>query len=72
MLAWTVQIKCRGLSEQPNHIRVATKSYDIKLVMGITLIYVNHSSPALEQSVINNSNYETFLDFNLKHGSSLF
>ena len=23
-LAWTKQIKCRGLSEQPNHIRVAT------------------------------------------------
>ena len=28
MLAWTEQIKCRGLSEQPNDIRVVTKSYN--------------------------------------------
>ena len=56
MLAWTEQIKCRGPSEQPNHIRVATKSYNIKRVMcmGIMLINLNHSSLALERAVINN------------------
>ena len=54
VLAWTEQIKCRGLSEQPIHIRVVTKSYNIKLHMGITWINVNHISPALERSVINN------------------
>ena len=54
MLAWTEQIKRRRLSEQPNHIRVATKSYNIKLFLGITLINVNHRSPALERSVLNN------------------
>ena len=51
MLALTEQIKCRGLSEQPNDIRVATKSYNIHVthVNGITWINVNHnSSPALE------------------------
>ena len=37
MLAWTEQIQRKGLSEQPNHIRVAIKSYDIKLVIGTTL-----------------------------------
>ena len=55
MLAWTEQVKCRGLSEQPNYNRVATKLCNIKLVIGITLISVNHnSSTALERSVINN------------------
>ena len=34
MLAWTQQIKCRGLSEQPNDIRVATKSYNKKVQVG--------------------------------------
>ena len=54
MLAWTEQ-KCRGLSEQPNDIRVATKSYNIKLIIEITCINVNYnSSSALERSVINN------------------
>ena len=28
VLAWTQHIKCRGLSEQPNDIRVAIKSYN--------------------------------------------
>ena len=47
MLAWTEQEKCRDLFEQP-------KSYNIKLIIGITLQNVNHSSsPALERSVIN-------------------
>ena len=57
MLAWTEQVKCRGLhvSEQPNYIRVATKPCNMKLVIGITLIRVNHnSSTALVRSVINN------------------
>ena len=54
MLAWTEQVKCRGLSEQPNYNRVATKPCNMKLVIGITLISVNHySSTALERSVIN-------------------
>ena len=58
-LAWTNQIKCGELSEQPNHIRVATKSYNKKkLHMGITWINVNNSSPALERSVINNLGFK--------------
>ena len=53
--AWTEQVKCRGLSEHPNYNRVATKPCNMKLVIGITLISVNHySSTALERSVINN------------------
>ena len=44
MLAWTEQVKCRGLSEQPNYNRVATKPCNMKLVIGITLISVNHYS----------------------------
>ena len=55
MLAWTEQMKCRGLSEQPNNIQVATKSCNIKHIIEIISINVNHSSsPALERSVINN------------------
>ena len=58
MLAWTEQVKCRGLSEQPNYTRVATKPCNMKLVIGITKISVNHnSSTALERSVINNYNW---------------
>ena len=53
VLAWTKQIKCRGLSEKPNYIQVVTKSYNIKLVMGITWINVNHCSPALKRSAVN-------------------
>ena len=54
LLAWTEQVKCRGLSEQPNNTRVATKSCNMKLIIEITLISVNHnSSTALERSVIN-------------------
>ena len=60
MLAWTKQIKCRGLSEQSNHIGVITKSYNIKLHMKVTMINVNHSSPALERSVINNWGLKPF------------
>ena len=41
MLALTEQVKCRGLSEQPNDIRVATKLYNIKFIIGITWINVN-------------------------------
>ena len=56
MLAWTEQIKCGGLSEQPNYIQVATKSCNIKHIIEIIWIIVNHSSsPALERSVINAS-----------------
>ena len=55
MLAWTEQVKCRGLSEQPNNIRVATKSCNMKHIIRITWIDLNHnSSTALERSVINN------------------
>ena len=55
VLAWTEQVKRRGLSEQPNYNRVATKPCNMKLVIGITLISVNHhNSTALERSVINN------------------
>ena len=55
MLAWTEQIKCRGLREQPKDIRVATKSCNMKLIIGITWINVNHNiSAALERSGINN------------------
>ena len=55
MLAWTEQVKCRGLSGQPNYTRVATKPCNIKLVIGITKISVNHNSSAvLERSVIKN------------------
>ena len=52
MLAWTEQVKCRGLSEQPINIRMVTKSCNIKLINEITWINVNHSSStALERSV---------------------
>ena len=44
MLAWTEQVKFRGLSEQLNDIRVTTKSCNIKLEIGITLINSNHNS----------------------------
>ena len=57
MLAWTEQVKCKGLSEQSNFNRVVTKPCNMKLVVGITLKRksVNHnSSTALERSVINN------------------
>ena len=55
MLASTEQIRCRGLREQLNDIRVATKSCDIKLNIGITWINVNqNSSTSLGQSAINN------------------
>ena len=48
MLAWTEQVKCRGLSEQPNYNRVATKPCNMKLVIGITVISVNHNSSIYE------------------------
>ena len=52
MLAWTEQVKCRELSEQPNYTRVATKPCNMKLVIGITLISVNHNrSTALEKDL---------------------
>ena len=52
VLAWTEQVKCKGLSEQPNDIRVAPKSCNIS---GIAWINVNHnSSTALEWLVIDN------------------
>ena len=55
MIAWAEQIKCRGLREQPNYIQVATKSCNIKHIIEIIWINVNHSSsPALERSVLNN------------------
>ena len=55
MLAWTELVKYRGLSEQPNDIRVVTKSCNMKRIIGITWINVNHNSSAtLERSVINN------------------
>ena len=44
VLAWTEQVKCRWLSEQPNYNRVAAKPCNMKLVIGITLISVNHYS----------------------------
>ena len=40
----TEQVKCRGLSEQPKYTRMATKLCNMKLVIGITLISVNHNS----------------------------
>ena len=56
MLAWTEQVKCRGLREQPIDIRVLTKSCNIKLINEITWINVNDSSStALERSVIKNN-----------------
>ena len=61
VIAWTEQIKCRGLSEQPNHMRMATKSYNIKLAIEIILINVNHSSPALERSFLNNWGLKSIL-----------
>ena len=52
VLAWTEQVKCRGISEQPIDIREVTKSCNIKLINGITWINVNHSSStALERTV---------------------
>ena len=55
MLAWTEQVKFRGLSAQPNDIRVATKSCYKKHIMELTWINLNHnSSTALELSIINN------------------
>ena len=55
VLAWTEQVKDRGLSEQPNDIRVVTKSCSLKLIIGVTWINVNQSSStALERSIINN------------------
>ena len=52
MVAWTEQVKYRGLSEQSNDILVTTKSCKMKLIIGITL--KNSSSTALERSFINN------------------
>ena len=37
MVAWAEQVKCRGLSEQPNYTRVATKPCNMKLVIGISI-----------------------------------
>ena len=55
MLTVTEQVKCRGLSGLPNHTRVAAKPCNMKRVIGITKISVNHnSSAALERSVIHN------------------
>ena len=55
MLALTEQVKYRGLSKQPNNIRVVTKSCNMKLINGKTWINVNqNSSAALERSVVNN------------------
>ena len=48
MLIWTEQVNVRGLSEQPNYTRVATKPCNMKLVIGITLISVNHNSSTHE------------------------
>ena len=55
MLAWTEQVKCRGLSEQPNYNRVATKPYNIKLVIGITLISVNYRTGSLRDCFVDQS-----------------
>ena len=38
VIAWTEQVKCRGLSEQLIDIRVVTKSCNIKVINGITWI----------------------------------
>ena len=71
MLAWTEQMKCRGLSEQPNYIQVATKSCNIKHIIEIIWINVNHSSsPALERSVIINWGGEGGLK-SILHGRNL-
>ena len=50
VITWAELIKCRGLKEHQNDIRVATKSSEIRLVIGITWINVNHcSGTALEK-----------------------
>ena len=49
MLALTEQIKCRGLSEQPNFIQVATKSCNIKHIIEIIWINVNPVYPTFIQ-----------------------
>ena len=55
LLAWTKQVKYRGLSEQTNYIWMVTKSCNIKLTSGIAWINVNNSnSSALERSFIHN------------------
>ena len=55
VLSWTEQVKGRGLSEQSNDIRVAIKSCNMKYMIGIVRINLNHNiSTAFEGSVINN------------------
>ena len=46
MLAWTEQVKCREIIEQPNDIWVVTKSYNLKRIIGITWVNVNHNNSA--------------------------
>ena len=53
MLDWIKRVKSRGLSEEPNAIRMATKSCNMKHIIGITWINFNqNSSTALERSVL--------------------
>ena len=53
ILAWTEQVKLRGISEQPNDIRVAAKQCNKNMNGKKTWINRNHkSSIALELSVV--------------------
>ena len=50
------ELKYKGLCEQPSYIRVVTMSCNMKLIIGIAWINLNHNNiTALERSVINNS-----------------
>ena len=50
VITWAELIKCTRLKEHQNDIRVATKSSEIRLVIGIIWINVNHcSGTALEK-----------------------
>ena len=44
LIIWAELIKCRGLKEHQNDFRVATKSSEIRLFIGITWINVNYCS----------------------------
>ena len=47
MLARTEQVKYRGLSEQPNDIRLVTTSCNMKVITGTSLINVNKTAVLL-------------------------
>ena len=52
VLAWTEQVNCRELREQPNDIRVVTKSCNVKNIIRIIWIKQYHYGTAIYKLLV--------------------